>query len=152
MVTPDDPYDLRRFVLAQDAVFVRVCAELAAGRKESHWMWFIFPQLQGLGSSPMAERYGIGSLDEARAYLAHPLLGERLRQCTQLVNRVEGRTAEMIFGYPDYLKFRSCMTLFACAADDTAEAHAASANGVFREALARYFAGEEDPLTRRLLA
>jgi uncharacterized protein (DUF1810 family) len=140
----DDPYHLRRFVLAQDAVFARVCAELAAGRKESHWMWFIFPQLRGLGSSPMAERYAIGSLAEARAYLAHPLLGERLRQCTQLVNGVEGRTAQTIFGYPDYLKFRSSMTLFAQAA--------AGGSEPFGEALTKYFAGEEDPLTRELLA
>jgi uncharacterized protein (DUF1810 family) len=144
----DDPYDLKRYVPAQNAVFAQVCAELAAGRKQSHWMWFIFPQLRGLGSSPMAERFAIGSLEEARAYLAHPLLGERLRQCTQLVNRVEGRTAQAIFGYPDYLKFRSCMTLFACAAG-TADT---SANRVFSEALARYFAGEADPLTRELLA
>ena len=159
-----DRYDLRRFVLAQDPLFSQVCAELAAGLKESHWMWFIFPQLQGLGSSSTAQRYAIGSLEEARAYLAHPLLGERLRQCTQLVNQVEGRTAQAIFGYPDYLKFRSCMTLFAraagdgsvgnaaTAAADVAGADATGANRVFREALARYFAGEEDPRTRELLA
>jgi uncharacterized protein (DUF1810 family) len=116
-------------------------------------MWFIFPQLRGLGVSDMAERYAIGSLEEARAYLAHPLLGERLRQCTQLVNQVEGRTAQAIFGYPDYLKFRSCMTLFAraAAAGDAAEASEPGANRVFREALARYFAGEEDPRTRESL-
>jgi len=137
-----DPYDLTRYVAAQQPVFERVCAELAAGRKQTHWMWYVFPQLRGLGSSPMAERYGIGSLEEARAYLAHPLLGERLRRCTQLVNTVEGRSAEAIFGYPDYVKFRSCMTLFALAAPG---------DRVFSEALARYFAGEEDPLTRELL-
>jgi uncharacterized protein (DUF1810 family) len=125
-------------------VFAQVCAELAAGRKQSHWMWFIFPQLRGLGSSPMAERYAIGSLAEARAYLAHPLLGERLRGCTQLVNRVEGRTAQAIFGYPDYLKFRSAMTLFVRAA--------AGGSEPFSEALAKYFAGEEDPLTRESLS
>jgi uncharacterized protein (DUF1810 family) len=142
----DDPYDLTRYVQAQDPLFTRVCAELAAGHKESHWMWFIFPQLKGLGSSSMAERYAIGSLEEARAYLAHPLLGERLRRCTQLVNRVDGRTAQAIFGHPDYLKFRSCMTLFAAAAGE------ADDNRVFSEALARYFAGEGDPLTRELLA
>src|SRR6516164_1190999 len=89
-----DPYNLDRFVTAQDPVLARVCDELAAGHKASHWMWFIFPQFRGLGRSPMAERYAIGSLAEARAYLAHPLLGERLRRCTQLVNRVEGRTAQ----------------------------------------------------------
>jgi uncharacterized protein (DUF1810 family) len=140
----DDPYDLARYVQAQDPVFAQVCAELAAARKQSHWMWFIFPQLRGLGSSPMAQRYAIGSLAEARAYLAHPLLGERLRTCTQLVNRVEGRSAPAIFGYPDYLKFRSSMTLFARAAGDGGEP--------FDEALAKYFAGEDDPLTRDLLA
>jgi uncharacterized protein (DUF1810 family) len=139
----DDPYELERYVRAQDPVFAQVCAELAAGRKQSHWMWFIFPQFRGLGSSPMAQRYAIGSLAEARAYLAHPLLAERLRTCTQLVNRVEGRTAQAIFGYPDYLKFRSSMTLFARAA--------AGASEPFDEALAKYFAGEADPLTRELL-
>jgi len=139
----NDPADLERYVRAQGPVFGQVCAELAAGRKQSHWMWFIFPQLRGLGSSPMAERYAIGSLAEARAYLAHPLLGERLRTCTRLVNRVEGRTAQAIFGYPDYLKFRSSMTLFARAAADASQP--------FDEALAKYFAGEPDPLTRELL-
>jgi len=135
---------LERFVAAQDPVFAEVCAELAAGHKQSHWMWFIFPQLRGLGSSPTAQRFGISSLEEARAYLAHPLLGERLRHCTGLVNRIEGRSAREIFGYPDYLKFRSSMTLFASAA-------AAGASGPFRQALERYFAGEEDSLTRELL-
>ena len=110
-----DHYNLSRFVAAQNPVFSEVCAELAAGHKQSHWMWFIFPQLRGLGTSPMAQRFAIGSLAEARAYLAHPLLGERLRTCTQLVNGVEDRTAQAIFGYPDYLKFRSSMTLFASA-------------------------------------
>jgi uncharacterized protein (DUF1810 family) len=139
-----DPHNLARFIVAQNPVFAQVCAELGAGHKHSHWMWFIFPQLRGLGSSPIAERYAIGSLAEARAYLAQPLLAERLRTCTRLVNRVEGRTVQAIFGYPDYLKFRSCMTLFA---------HAAAGGGEpFGEALAKYFAGEEDPLTRELLA
>jgi uncharacterized protein (DUF1810 family) len=138
----DDPYDLERYVQAQEPVFAQVRAELAAGRKQSHWMWFIFPQLRGLGSSATAERYAIGSLAEARAYLAHPLLAERLRTCTQLVNRVQGRTAQAIFGYPDHLKFRSSMTLFA---------RAAGGSEPFAEALAKYFAGEEDPLTRELL-
>jgi uncharacterized protein (DUF1810 family) len=139
-----DRYDLERFVAAQDPVFVQVCTELAAGHKQSHWMWFIFPQLRGLGSSPTAQRFGISSLEEARAYLAHPLLGERLRHCTELVNRHEGRSAQEIFGYPDYLKFRSSMTLFAFAA-------AAGGSGSFRRALAKYFAAEEDALTRELL-
>jgi uncharacterized protein (DUF1810 family) len=136
--------ELERFVAAQDPVFTEVCAELAAGHKQSHWMWFIFPQLRGLGSSPTAQRFGISSLEQARAYLAHPLLGERLRHCTELVNRIEGRNAQEIFGYPDYLKFRSSMTLFASAA-------AAGANAPFRQALAKYFAGEEDSLTRERL-
>lgn len=136
--------ELERFVAAQDPVFAEVCAELAAGHKQSHWMWFIFPQLHGLGSSPTAQRFGISSLEEARAYLAHPLLGERLRHCTGLVNRIEGRSVQEIFGYPDYLKFRSSMTLFASAA-------AADASGPFRQALAKYFAGEEDALTRERL-
>ena len=140
----NDRYDLERYIRAQEPVFAQVCAELADGRKQSHWMWFIFPQLRGLGSSSMAERYAIGSLAEARAYLAHPLLGERLRTCTQLVNRIEARTAHSIFGYPDDLKFRSSMTLFARATADGSDP--------FGAALAKYFAGEEDPLTRELLA
>ena len=138
-----DPYDLARFLVAQDPVFARVCAELAAGHKQSHWMWFVFPQLRGLGSSPTAQRYAIGSLDEARAYLAHPILGARLRRCTELVNRLEGRSARQIFGQPDDLKFRSSMTLFARAAAGAAEP--------FEEALAKYFAAEEDPRSRELL-
>ena len=141
----DDRYNLTRFVEAQDPLFARVRAELAAGCKESHWMWFIFPQLQGLGSSAMARRYALASVEEARAYLEHPVLGARLRECTRLVNRIEGRTIEEIFGYPDHLKFRSCMTLFACAAGEAGD------GPLFREALRRHFAGEEDPLTRKLL-
>lgn len=101
-------------------------------------MWFVFPQIDGLGASAMAQRYAIGSLEEARAYLAHPVLGPRLRECTALVNAVEGRSIDRIFGYPDTLKFRSCMTLFAHATED---------NAVFRTALDRYFGGEEDAAT-----
>ena len=138
------PCDLDRFIVAQDPVFDQVCAELAAGHKESHWMWFIFPQLRKLGFSPTAQRFGLHSLEEARAYLAHPLLGERLRRCTELVNRAEVRSAQEIFGHPDYLKFRSSMTLFASAAS-------AADSAPFREALAKYYAGEEDRLTRELL-
>ena len=141
----EDQYNLTRFVEVQDPLFARVCAELAAGCKESHWMWFIFPQLLGLGSSPTARRYALASVEEACAYLEHPVLGARLRECTHLVNRIEGRTIEEILGYPDHLKFRSCMTLFAYAVGDADE------GGVFRDALARYFAGEADPLTRKLL-
>ena len=147
----DDPYDLGRFVLAQEPVFERVCAELAAGSKHSHWMWFVFPQLRGLGSSATAQRFAIGSLEEARAYLAHRLLGERLRECTRLVNGVEGRSARAIFGYPDYLKFRSCMTLFACAARGASAAPGGGSDCPFTAALEKYFAGEADPLTRELL-
>ena len=153
----DDPYDLRRFVQAQEPLFERVCAELAAGSKQSHWTWFVFPQLRGLGSSAAAQRFGIGSLEEARAYLAHRLLGERLRECTRLVNSLEGRSARAIFGYPDYLKFRSCMTLFAYAARGTPAATeapsvpGAGADDPFSAALDKYFAGEADPLTRELL-
>jgi len=148
---PLDPYNLARFVVAQEAVISRVRAELAAGSKRSHWMWFIFPQLAGLGSSATAQRYAIGSLAEASAYLAHPLLGARLRQCTALV-AASGRSVADIFGYPDDLKFRSCMTLFAYAAGERSVGGTATAPpGVFGEALQGYFAGEEDPLTRRLL-
>ena len=141
--SPPENFDLERFVTAQQPLYAQVCAELAAGHKSSHWMWWIFPQLRGLGSSPTAQRFAIGSLAEARAYLAHPLLGARLRECTQLVNGIAGSSAQAIFGYPDYLKFRSCMTLFAAAAerDDAA----------FVAALQKYFAGEADPLTRKLL-
>jgi len=138
-----DDYDLERFLAAQAPLYAQACAELAAGCKQSHWMWFIFPQLRGLGSSAMAAHYGIGSLGEARAYLAHPVLGERLRTCTRLVNRIEGRSARAIFGSPDDLKFRSSMTLFAHAADDKRD---------FSEALARFYGGEGDPLTGELLA
>jgi uncharacterized protein (DUF1810 family) len=159
----DDPYNLARFVTAQQGVYARVLDELAVGRKSSHWMWFIFPQLQGLGSSSTARHYAIGSLAEARAYLAHPLLGARLRECTALVNGLEGTTAQDVFGYPDYLKFRSCMTLFAHAAGEFSAdkpaageqsgsaSRAGSAGQLFVTAVAKYFAGEEDPLTRELL-
>ncbi|MCJ2073028.1 DUF1810 domain-containing protein [Methylobacterium sp. J-030] len=133
-----EPYDLDRFVEAQAGIYARAVAELEAGEKRSHWMWFIFPQIAGLGSSPMARRYAIGSLEEARAYLEHPTLGERLRACTAAVNRVSGRSAHAIFGSPDDVKFRSSMTLFAAAAPD---------EPLFAEALATYFEAEPDPLT-----
>jgi uncharacterized protein (DUF1810 family) len=134
----DDAYDLRRFVEAQEAVFERVCLELRAGRKQSHWMWFIFPQIRGLGTSAMAARFAIASLAEAQAYLQHPILGLRLRECTELVNAVERRSASEIFGYPDDLKFHSSMTLFAAAAADDLR---------FQEALRKYFGGEPDSAT-----
>ena len=129
---------LERFIEAQQPAIDEVMAELRAGRKQRHWMWFVFPQIQGLGHSPMAQRFALSSLVEAKAYLRHPVLGPRLRDCTRLVSAVEGRSIEEIFGYPDYLKFRSCMTLFAHAADD---------DRVFADALRKYFGGEEDPLT-----
>jgi uncharacterized protein (DUF1810 family) len=129
---------LERFVQAQDPVIERVLAELRTGRKTSHWMWFVFPQIQGLGHSPTAQRFAIASRTEAEAYLRHPVLGPRLRECTRLVNEIEGHSIEDIFGYPDDLKFRSCMTLFAHATEDSQ---------VFLDALRKYFGGQEDPLT-----
>jgi uncharacterized protein (DUF1810 family) len=139
-----DPFKLGRFVRAQQPLYAQVLAELAAGRKRSHWMWFIFPQLEGLGHSATARAYAISTLAEARAYLEHPLLGARLLECTAVVNGLAGSTAGEILGYPDDLKFRSSMTLFACASS------AAAANP-FRDALLKYFAGAEDPRTRELL-
>jgi uncharacterized protein (DUF1810 family) len=139
----DDPFQLQRFVEAQDPVYERVTRELRAGRKSTHWMWYVFPQLRGLGWSRTAHVYGIDSIAEARAYLSHPVLGPRLAHCVHLVLDVEGRTAEQIFGFPDCVKFRSCLTLFAAAAQD---AH------VFTDALARYYGGEQDPPTLERLA
>ena len=137
-----DPFNLERFVDAQAPVITRVEAELRAGRKQSHWMWFVFPQIAGLGHSPMAARYAISSLAEARAYLAHPVLGARLRQCTELVLAIEGRSIRAIFGSPDDLKFRSCMTLFAAAEPS---------ERTFGAALQKYFAGTADAATSDLL-
>ncbi|MBV9511863.1 MAG: DUF1810 domain-containing protein [Caulobacteraceae bacterium] len=133
----NDPHDLERFVSAQAPVIARVEAELAAGAKASHWMWFVFPQIAGLGSSQMAQRYAIASRAEAGAYLAHPVLGSRLRRCVRLVLAVQGRSAREIFGATDAAKFRSCLTLF----------EAVEPRGVFAEGLERYFGGERDPLT-----
>jgi uncharacterized protein (DUF1810 family) len=124
-----------------------VLEELAAGGKTSHWMWFIFPQLRGLGMSATARRFGLSGLEEARAYLAHPLLGARLRECTRLVLAVEGRSAHEIFGSPDDLKLRSCLTLFAQAVAPSP----APDTRVFGEALAKYYGGEPDPRTLELL-
>ncbi|RDH79093.1 DUF1810 domain-containing protein [Mycolicibacterium moriokaense] len=138
MATTSDPYDLQRFVDAQSGVFDTVVDELSAGRKRSHWMWFVFPQLRGLGSSPTAVRFAISSLDEARAYLAHETLGPRLRQCAGLVAGTAGRSAEEIFGWPDNLKLRSSMTLFAHATDDNAE---------FLAVLTSFYEGREDSAT-----
>ncbi len=135
---PADPYDLQRFIDAQNPLFDQVRAELRAGRKRSHWMWFVFPQIRGLGASPMARRYALSSRAEATAYLDHPVLGARLRECTRLVNAIDGRTVRQIFGYPDDLKFRSSMTLFA---------HATSDNQIFIEAIDKFFPSGFDPLT-----
>jgi uncharacterized protein (DUF1810 family) len=134
---------LQRFAEAQDGIYAQVLAELKAGAKRSHWMWFVFPQIAGLGHSAMAQRYAIAGLGEAQAYLAHPLLGPRLKECTQAVLDVEDKTAHAIFGSPDDLKFRSCMTLFARAASD---------EPLFRTAIDKYFGGEEDPLTLEKLS
>jgi uncharacterized protein (DUF1810 family) len=134
----DDTFDLARFAAAQDPLYGRVAGELRQGRKQTHWMWFIFPQIAGLGRSAMAERYAISSLDEAVAYLAHPLLGGRLRECTRLVLAVEGRSARQIFGAPDDLKFHSSMTLFA---------EATPRDLIFQSALDKYFEGEPDAAT-----
>jgi uncharacterized protein (DUF1810 family) len=133
-----DPYDLQRFLDAQRGSYLQVQTELRAGRKDSHWMWYIFPQIKGLGMSAMAQKYAISCLDEAKAYLAHRLLGQRLQECTKLVSAVQGRSIEEIFGYPDHLKFHSSMTLFAHAADD---------KRIFAEALGKYFRSEFDPQT-----
>ena len=133
--------NLGRFVEAQAPVHDRALAELKAGRKQSHWMWFVFPQIAGLGRSPMAQHYAIQNLAEARAFLAHPLLGARLRECTQAVLDVEGKTAHEIFGSPDDLKFRSSMTLFA---------HAAPDEELFRAALEKYFDGEDHLTVEKL--
>ncbi|CAM3320051.1 DUF1810 domain-containing protein [Mycobacterium colombiense] len=133
-----DPFDLKRFVDAQEPVYGDVVDELRAGRKRSHWMWFVFPQLRWLGGSPTAVRYGISSLDEARAYLRHELLGSRLRECTRLVNEVRGRSAGDIFGSPDDLKLCSSMTLFSNATDD---------NEDFVALLDKYYDGRQDRLT-----
>jgi uncharacterized protein (DUF1810 family) len=131
----NDPFDLQRFVKAQNPVYEQVCPELRAGQKEGHWMWFVFPQLRGLGHSAMAIAFGIASRQEAAAYLDHVVLGPRLRECTRLVNILEGRSISQILGYPDDLKFRSSMTLFATVASD---------NQVFNDALQKYFGGEPD--------
>jgi uncharacterized protein (DUF1810 family) len=129
---------LQRFVDAQESVYPDVRRELQRGRKTSHWMWFIFPQIAGLGRSATAQQFAIASLDKAKTYLAHPLLGPRLRECVALVNAVEGSSARQIFGQPDDLKFASSMTLFA---------HATADNAVFLEALRKYCGSRHDPLT-----
>lgn len=134
-----DPYDLGRYVAAQDTggTYDRALAELRAGRKTTHWMWFVFPQIAGLGASPMAVRYAVGSVAEARAYLAHPVLGPRLTACVAAMNGHQGKSAREILGSPDDMKFRSCLTLFI----------AAGGGEAFEAALAKYYGGEADPAT-----
>jgi len=139
---PSDPFDLQRFVVAQAPLYTQVSAELAAGAKASHWMWFIFPQLRGLGRSSTARHYGIVSLAEAQAYAMHPLLGARLRQCCDVLMAVQGRTALQIFGPIDALKLRSCLTLFERAAPD---------EPLFGRLLNRFYGGERDAATLQLL-
>jgi uncharacterized protein (DUF1810 family) len=136
----DDPYDLERFVRAQDsgATYQRAADELRRGRKSSHWMWFVFPQITGLGRSPTAQRYAISSLDEARAYLAHPVLGPRLLESAEILVGLAGRSAEQVFGGIDAMKLRSSMTLFR---------HAAPPEPVFGQVLDQYFDGVPDPAT-----
>ena len=136
-----DPFDLERFVTAQEEDYARALAELRAGEKRSHWMWYVFPQIDGLGSSYMAQQYAIKSLDEAKAYLAHPVLGPRLRECANALLAVQGRSAREIMGSPDDLKLRSSATLFA----------RASAEPLFQQLLDKYFDGEPDSRTLELI-
>ena len=138
----NDPFDLQRFVDAQEAVYSQVIAELRRGRETSHWMWFIFPQIEGLGHSPIAEKYAITGLAEAKAYLNHRVVGQRLVNCIELMLGIHGRSINQILGYPDDLKFRSSMTLFAEVSEDIS---------IFHVALDKYFDGEPDPLTIELL-
>lgn len=139
----EDPHDLGRFVQAQDRVYDEVLAELRAGRKRSHWMWFVFPQLRNLGRSATAQHYGLSSRAEAEAYARHPVLGPRLADCTRLVLAVQGRSAHEILGSPDDMKLHSCMTLFRAACPE---------EPLFRQALDQYFGGRPDPRTLELLA
>jgi len=136
-------HDLDRFVAAQDPVYDQVLAELREGRKRSHWMWFVFPQLDGLGRSPTARHFGIKSREEGLQYLAHPLLGARLRECTETLIAVPDRSISEILGFPDDLKFRSSMTLFS---------ELAGPGSVFEQALGRFYDGESDDRTLELLA
>ncbi|MGH8094785.1 MAG: DUF1810 domain-containing protein [Chthoniobacterales bacterium] len=138
----DDPHDLERFVRAQECDYERALAEIRTGRKRSHWMWYIFPQIKGLGSSAMSQRYAIKSLAEARAYLDHTLLGPRLNACLEVLLNLEDRSAEEVFGSPDDRKLRSCVTLFAAVSPP---------DSMFHQLLDKYFNGERDAVTLRLL-
>jgi uncharacterized protein (DUF1810 family) len=137
-----DPFDLNRFVLAQQDHYERALGEIRSGRKLTHWMWFIFPQIEGLGSSPIAQRYAIRGVPEAQAYSEHPLLGSRLLESAEAVVSVEGRSAAALFGSPDDLKLRSCATLFA---------HVSPQGSVFERLLSKYYRGSPDPLTLALI-
>ncbi|MES2072955.1 MAG: DUF1810 domain-containing protein [Pseudomonadota bacterium] len=137
-----DPHHLQRFVDAQDTVYADVLDELRQGQKRSHWMWFVFPQIEGLGRTDTARLYAIASLDEARAYLAHPILGPRLLECAHLLLQLEGRSAREILGSPDDMKLRSSLSLFAAAATD---------NQIFFDALDKFYGGEPDPLTTAMV-
>lgn len=142
---PVDPFDLQRFMVAQEGVYGRALSEIQAGVKRSHWMWFVFPQFEGLGNSPTARRFAIKSVAEARAYLAHPVLGKRLNECAAALLAVDGRSATQIFGFPDDLKLRSCMTLFA-------RVDATGIDSLFEQVLAKYYAGRPDEKTLCLIA
>lgn len=137
-----DPFNLQRFIKAQNFIYEQVLNELKKGRKIGHWMWYIFPQIKGLGHSQMAQKFAISSLKEAESYLENPILGSRLRECTQLVLNIEVHDIEEIFGYPDNLKFRSSMTLFLNATKD---------NKIFKDALLKYCKGQSDQLTLDIL-
>ena len=139
----NDHYSLYRFVDAQNPVYDQVCSELRQGLKITHWMWFVFPQLEGLSSSSTSRKFAISSLEEAVAYLEHPILGLRLRECTDLVNTTSGRTIKQILGLTDSLKFQSCMTLFAKATNDSK---------IFEDALQKFYEGEQDQLTLEYLS
>jgi uncharacterized protein (DUF1810 family) len=141
-IANDDTYDLNRFISAQHVVYSRVLEELKSGMKRTHWMWFIFPQIHGLGQSTTAVYYAIKSMEEAREYLRHPLLGSRLLECADTVLAIEGRSASEIFGYPDDLKLKSSMTLFASLADSSS---------LFDRVLDKYFQGERDARTLLIL-
>ncbi len=141
-MTQHDPHNLERFLTAQEAVYTHVLQELRAGRKRTHWMWFIFPQIEGLGHSSTAQRFAIKSQAEASAYLNHPVLGRRLLECSRLVGAVQGRSVSDIFGFPDDVKFRSSMTLFARAGKE---------REVFEGLIARYFTGQQDQATLDVL-
>ena len=138
----EDPYHLHRFVQAQEGVYERALSEIRNGRKQSHWMWFVFPQFEGLGFSPTSRLYAIKSVAEAEAYLSHPLLGPRLKECSEAAIRIEGRSALAIFGSPDDMKLKSCATLFA---------QVSPPGSVFDRLLQKYFQGERDDKTLRLL-